>query len=211
MAASSASEREIRELVRAVAASDAVDGEHGAGIVEEFWIPNAHTRADVASVGAELCAYEIKSAADTLRRLPAQIESFSRIFDRCTVVLAQRHVEAAEEMLPTWWGVIEVVDDENGPSLFERKASGDNPSVDLELLVRLLWRREVENVLRAYGEEPDVKRGRIAMWKQLLSCAPGHGIQSAVRDAIARREDTWVGGSGLQRVALNCSAVPEPT
>lgn len=210
MAVNSASEREIRALVRTVAASDAAGREQAVGVVEEFWIPDANTRADVASVGAELCAYEIKSAADTLRRLPAQIESFSRVFDRCTVVLAQRHVEAAEHLVPNWWGVMEVVDRADGPELRERRASGANPSVDVELLVRLLWRREVETVLRAYGEEPDVKRGRIAMWKQLLSCASRQGVQSAVRDAIACRDSTWVGGSGAQRVALNCAAVPGP-
>ena len=59
-----------------------------------------------------MSAFEIKTERDTLRRLPRQATAYARLFDQCTVVVAERHVAAAMEMLPMWWGVIAVVTDD---------------------------------------------------------------------------------------------------
>lgn len=120
-------ELEIRELLRRFAPAEAV-GEV-AGLVEEFWVPAIHARADLVTVGSELHAYEIKSHADTLKRLPTQVVGFSALFDRCSVVVAPRHLEKAREIVPAWWGIIVA-----GPGrvVTELRPSGPSPDVDIE-------------------------------------------------------------------------------
>jgi hypothetical protein len=53
-------------------------------------------------VGRSLDAFEIKSERDTLRRLPRQALAYERLFDRCTLVLAERHSDHPAAMLPEW-------------------------------------------------------------------------------------------------------------
>jgi predicted nucleic acid-binding protein len=47
---------------------------------------------------AELIGFEIKTARDTLRRLPTQIEAYSRYFDHAVLVVAEKHLSALEHI-----------------------------------------------------------------------------------------------------------------
>lgn len=192
----------IRAGLRPLALMDA--GEPGARFIEEFWTPVSHRRADLAVIGKELHGYEIKSEADTLRRLPRQVEEFSRIFDRCTAVVAEKHKERAEEILPAWWGLVIV---EAGPTLAFRVERGSqrNRGVDLELVVRLLWRAELEEILTYHGVEPDRAGGRSAMWQQVLSALRRPVICTAVRNALREREH-WLGQKGTPRLSNSVAA-----
>jgi hypothetical protein len=67
-------------------------------------VPRSHERAGMVVVGRSLDAFEIKSERDTLRRLPRQALAHERLFDRCTLVVAERHSDHAAAMLPEWWG-----------------------------------------------------------------------------------------------------------
>ena len=73
--------------------------------IYEFWVPRTNERADLAAIGPAMWGYEIKTAQDTLRRLPRQVEAYNRLFDHCTIVLAERHLKAALTIVPEWWGV----------------------------------------------------------------------------------------------------------
>lgn len=73
---------------------------------EEWGVLNHAARADVAAlddVGLHLV--EVKSDADTLRRLPAQVETYSLVADWCSVVTGHRLHAKARDMVPAWWGV----------------------------------------------------------------------------------------------------------
>ncbi len=156
--------------------------------VYEFWVPRSNERADVAIIGGSTFdGFEIKTERDTLKRLPRQALAYSRLFDRCNVVLAPRHVEAAVEILPSWWGVLVICGE---PTLsFQRvRDAGVNEGVDPETLVRLLWRSEVHAVLCALGAAPDPKALRSRMWDQLLSLLELHGLKVAVRNALLHRD-----------------------
>lgn len=84
---------------------DALRRDHRAGrapmIATEYCIGATGVRADLAlayrTPSRELVGIEIKSALDTLRRLPHQIETYSRIFDRVIVVAATRHQEIVRQ------------------------------------------------------------------------------------------------------------------
>src|SRR5436305_708698 len=58
--------------------------------------------------------YEIKSDKDTLIRLPRQVDAYNAVFERATLVSTRRHLSSAREIIPNWWGIVEV----NGTHLF---------------------------------------------------------------------------------------------
>lgn len=64
-------------------------------IIEEIGVCG-QVRCDVVALGGEMVGYEIKSDADTLRRLPRQVEWYSRVIDRAHVVTTERHLEGVQ-------------------------------------------------------------------------------------------------------------------
>jgi hypothetical protein len=152
----------------------------------EFWLPETNARADVAVIATALQGFEIKTERDTLKRLPRQAIAYGRLFDRCTVVLAERHLDAALGMLPDWWGVVTIQPDPDAAFRTVRPPQL-NIGVDPEILVRLLWKEEVNALLCGLGAEPDREGGRSAMWRQLLTLADLESLKLAVCQALLRR------------------------
>lgn len=157
--------------------------------IDEFWVPRSHERADMAVIGRLLTGFEIKTERDTLRRLPRQIGAYGRVFDRCTVVVAAKHSDAAIDMLPEWWGIVQV--SVNGSVTFaEMRKARPNRAVDPETLVRLLWRDEVAQALTELGAQPAPRATRSVLWRELLHLADLHQLRAVVRHALARRAGT---------------------
>src|SRR5665647_2133318 len=50
-------------------------------------------RVDVAVLNGSFSGYEIKSAKDTLRRLPKQVQVYSQILDFAVLVVADTHYD----------------------------------------------------------------------------------------------------------------------
>lgn len=157
--------------------------------IYEFWVPRSHERADVAVIDGGIDGFEIKTERDTLKRLPRQAEAYTRIFDRCHVVLAHRHLDKAMEMLPAWWGVL-VIGIDSEPSFTLVREAGTNNGVDPEILVRLLWRDEVHAALCHLGAPPEVGVGRSRMWNQLLALLDLDSLKAIVRESLLRRDST---------------------
>jgi hypothetical protein len=154
--------------------------------IYELWVPRTNARADVAVIGAELEGFEIKAERDTLRRLPSQAAAYGRLFDRCTVVLAERHLDDALDLVPEWWGVFVIVPS-SSPAFFTARLAQPNECVDPELLVRLLWKDEVRAALSAFDVEPDRRASRSMLWRQLLALADLDSLKLAVRQALLSR------------------------
>ncbi|OPY98943.1 hypothetical protein A5906_30780 [Bradyrhizobium sacchari] len=121
-------------------------------IVEEMGIWAGSVRVDIAVINGELSGYEIKSARDTLARLPAQQELYSQVFDRVTLVVADHHSKKASALIPEWWGVmIATMANGQAVSLQEVRPSYGNPGVDALQVARLLWRPEAVAILHRHG------------------------------------------------------------
>jgi hypothetical protein len=155
----------------------------------EFWVPRTHERADLVVIGREISSFEIKTERDTLRRLPRQVAAYGRLFDRCTAVVAEKHADAARDIVPEWWGLTTI--HSNGRVTFTstRKAR-TNPSIDAEFLVRLLWREEAYAALLNLGAEIDVRAPRQALWQALLERASLTQLRHVVRGALVQRDPT---------------------
>lgn len=155
--------------------------------VYELWVPRSYERADVAVIGPTMDGFEIKSARDTLKRLPRQAAAYARLFDRCYVVLADRHIGGAMGILPSWWGVM-AIRGETTPEFEVIREADVNHDVDPETLVRLLWRDEVHAALCAFGAPPEPGTGRFRMWAQLLNLVEVDVLKTAVREALIHRD-----------------------
>ena len=178
------SEAETRDLVRSqiLARPDPP-----AMIVEEFWLPTSNRRADVAVLGPFMEGIELKTHRDSLERLPEQATAYGSVFDRCTLVSAERHLAAAEKLLPGWWGLVRIPADRGG-SLEVVRPAERNPSVDTSILVRLLWKEEARSALLGLGVSVEASRGRGWMWQELQSRASESQVRALVRCALAERD-----------------------
>lgn len=174
-------ERAIRELLRPLALRAAGNE---AFTIDEFWVPASKSRADLAVVSDELWAFEIKSPRDSLRRLPQQVRAFSCLFDRCTAVLATKHLDEGATVVPTWWGLIEATEQ----SLVWRRFPEHNRSVDMRVLVQLLWRDEAVHALQHLGIPMRERLGRHSMWRLLLKEADEPRLKAHVRTALLVRD-----------------------
>jgi hypothetical protein len=155
--------------------------------VDEFWLPRSNARADLAVLGPLLDGYEIKTERDTLRRLPGQAAAYGAVFDRCIAVVAEKHCEQAEALLPQWWGITTVTVNGSISFTVEREAA-NNPSVEAETLVRLLWRDEAMAALMSLGHTPDIASLRRRLWDELLDVTGLNELRSIVREAIIERD-----------------------
>ena len=75
-------------------------------LIEELGLCQGEARIDVLTVSGVLHGYEIKSNRDRLTRLASQAATYNRVLDRVTLVVCPRHVEAALQLIPEWWGVL---------------------------------------------------------------------------------------------------------
>ena len=157
--------------------------------VDEFWVPRSNERADLAVIGRWMDGFEIKTERDSLRRLPRQAIAYGRLFDRCTVVVAEKHTAGVEQLLPDWWGITTV--HVNGSVSFTKlRKPRTNPSLDPEILVRLLWRDEVVAALVDLGLDPDLQSPRASLWRQLLQAATLSQLRRYVRRAVLSRDQS---------------------
>ncbi len=136
-------------------------------------------RVDTAAINSALCGYEIKSARDTLRRLPQQVEVYSKVCDHAALLVAENHREHAAE-LPSWWAVYVVT---GGPGVVELTpvaAGGPNPGVDPLATAQLLWRDEALAELADRGLDRGVRSKR--------RCSSGSASPGTSRSVNTR---TW--------------------
>lgn len=158
-------------------------------IIEELGLFRGAVRLDIAVVNGALKGYEIKSAQDTLDRLPAQAAAYSRIFDTMTVVVAEKHLRRAESMIPDWWG-IQVVVDRDGASLMVERVRDEsfNPEIDPRSVVQLLWRDEVLSLLdQTSGLKSLKSKPRQVLWEALARAVPLLELRHMVRTCLKSR------------------------
>lgn len=67
-------------------------------VTSEFSLNGTGIRADLAILSRTFCGIEIKSAADTLKRLPSQMEGYARYFDQTMLIIAAKHERGLEAM-----------------------------------------------------------------------------------------------------------------
>lgn len=181
------SEQDVRAKLLERLPADAVEGAGDRLVVEEMVIGMGRVRADVVTISStQLVGIEVKSAADTLRRLPRQVEWYGRVFDRCVLAADPHHLDAAAGLLPDWWALVAV--DHDGVRTV--RPGSANPSRDRVATALLLWREELRAAVAAVGQEggtAGLERDDLA---DVLVAAGGSQVPALVRQALLERR--WI-------------------
>lgn len=159
-------------------------------LVDELGLRGGETRVDVALVNGFLHGFEIKSERDTLNRLPQQILSYSLVVDKATLVTTARHLKAALEILPIWWGVEVASENEHGEPQFEQLRSSQlNPQVDTLHVAELLWREEALQFLEERGWARGYRsKSRAALHERIAQLAERDDLRAYVRHHLKSRK-----------------------
>ncbi|KXG44571.1 sce7726 family protein [Tepidibacillus decaturensis] len=127
-------------------------------IINELGIDFGASRIDIAVVNGIMHGYEIKSESDTLNRLPKQMEYYNRVFERMTIVVDRKYYEETKNLVPKWWGIT-IVNKKNGSIQLQQKRKGRKRTPqDKELLLKLLWKDELEKFVDVLGLPKHFKR-----------------------------------------------------
>lgn len=159
-------------------------------VIDEMGVLAGACRIDVAVINGHLEGFEIKSERDDLKRLARQADIYGLVFDRLTVVCAERHLENAEASIPRWWG-IEVAEPRAGSvRIVRRRPARANPGLDLGAVVQLLWREETLAALEECGRAVGLRsRPRRELWSALREALPARELRALVRDRLRRRQN----------------------
>lgn len=146
-------------------------------------------RVDVAVVNGSLSGYELKSAKDNLRRLPKQVELYSKVLDYSVLVVAENHYDAALSIVPDWWGVtVAIGSSTGGVDLTDLRPPVFNVQIEPDYLSRLLWRDELLEELARLGIDRGYRsKPRRVLWSHFSSSVPLDEIRSIVRRRLKGR------------------------
>jgi hypothetical protein len=163
-------------------------------IWDEFTSFGGWARLDLAVITeSDLLAYEIKSARDTLTRLPKQVMASELWADRAFLVADHGHIEEAITIIPNWWGVWSVSRGGNGIVFRETRASTSNPYPRrASHLLGYLRQPEVKAAIKLvlgtkYNQEQQRYASVHEMRAQILEILSSDQILALVRRALMNR------------------------
>lgn len=163
---------------------------HRAEVFEEFGVRHGTARIDFAVINGVMCGYEIKSDRDTFKRLPEQVEEFSAVFDRLTLVVGKRLLYKAMHIIPDWWGVTLAKFDADSRVIFHIiRKSGINKGQTKISIARLLWRNEALQILEERKRAEDVRsKPREFIYERLADILSSKALKKTVNNALMSRE-----------------------
>lgn len=162
-------EQALRDLVKAELGRF-VRKSSPAVLVEEMEVCLGRARVDLAVISDVLIGIEIKSIKDDVTRLAGQAAAYSKCFDRVVLVLDESLLAKALAIVPGWWGIV-VSHQADGKLTydFERRPR-PNPELDLDALLALLWRDEVDALMADFlGVVPGPRATKKTLRTQLMA------------------------------------------
>lgn len=181
---------DIRVLLKATELSKYFEDGHSK-VVEELKLPLTGSIIDMAVINGSLHGFEIKSAVDTLRRLPNQISSYTKIFDFLTIVTEDKHSEKILGILPDWVG-LSVCYEKNGVTKIKKlRKPQQNIFKESFFIAKLLWREEIFAILKEYQiKHRKVDRNWI-LCELLANNIETNEISKIVRQKLKERPEDW--------------------
>lgn len=156
-------------------------------IVEEMILPVAGARIDIAVINGAFHGYEIKSASDTLKRLPDQLKSYGLVFDYLTIVTEQKYSQKIIDIIPEWVGVSVCSDMSNENEFQEIKPSLPNKERNGFYIAKLLWKEELMSILIGH-DIPFRKSDRAwTMCETLANNLDTDSLSHSVRETLKTR------------------------
>jgi len=160
-------------------------------VIEELGINHGKCRADIAVLNSRFIGYEIKSNKDSLTRLSEQIKAYNSIFDKVYIVIGHRHEKAILKILPNWWGIIVIEENESNDA--EIKIIRDaliNNNVDPLSIAKLLWKNEVLEILKQNNIQKNIFREpKAILYEHLLNILNINELKNFVKYFFSKRND----------------------
>ena len=168
-------------LVKHAAEADTV-------VIDELGVCRGQARIDVAVVNGRFHGYEIKSDRDSLRRLDGQVDMYSKVLDRATIVVGNRHFAETLSAVPRWWGVLRFESGPNGPRFKAVRPGRNNPRRDPRSLVELVWLDDAIALLTQRNAARGVRgKPRRIVWDRVCEHFETHEIAASVRAQLKAR------------------------
>jgi hypothetical protein len=168
-------------------------GETDTVLIEELGLRRGHVRVDLAVVNGSLHGFEIKSDRDSLRRLARQVDLYSQVLDRATLVVGERFAPLATSLVPAWWGVVRVSSKPRGLQFTTVRRSKLNPQRDARVLAELLWSAQALALLEERGAARGMRgKPRRVLWDRICECLSVDEIAAAVRHRLKATSDSEV-------------------
>jgi hypothetical protein len=160
-------------------------------VIDELGLAHAKARIDVAVINGSLHGFEIKSAADTLTRLPQQLELYEQCLEKLTIVCAEKHIQGVRDLVPRWCGIMKVSKGPRGGIVFiTMREPKRNPNIQPYRLAHLLWRSEAVAILTQANASPKVLRApRKTLYKSLAAKFSVAEITAFIKQSMALRQD----------------------
>lgn len=160
-------------------------------IIQELGVNHGTSRIDIAVVNGVLHGYEIKSDLDTFDRLPEQMSTYNKIFNKMTIVVGWSHLEAAINTVPDWWGITVAKQSEDGTIMLHSIRDCEyNREQDNIYIAKLLWRDEAIQTLEAIGKAKGVRsKPRSIVYERLVEALGSNELQKKVRETLFFRPD----------------------
>jgi hypothetical protein len=157
-------------------------------IIDELVIGKA--RADIVTVTDSLTGYEIKSDADSYKRLPGQIKEYNRYFQQNYLVVGANHKETASKHVPPYWGIMCMSKSETAVQIETIREAGQNPKYSQKKQLGLLWRKELNNILKANGLLKCSGKSKVYTRNYILERVPKELLQKQICEEFFERDWT---------------------
>lgn len=121
---------------------------HGekATMLSEFRVGT--NKADCVILNGISTCYEIKTEFDTLNRLPEQLSSYTKIFDKVFVISANKHLDKICALLPENVGLLELT--KKGAIKEVIKANMLDSTIDPKFMIESLRLKEYKYIIEDY-------------------------------------------------------------
>lgn len=172
----------VKQLVRSFRKSDRTV------VFNEFRV--ADSIADLAMFNGESKAFEIKTEYDSTKRLSKQIRAYSRVFDKCYVVVPEEKLSLYMPNIDDATGIILLSYGKGRVCLNTLREAEPNSHIDAHTLIRCLRTSEYEGMVEAYyGQLPEVSAAdRFDACAEMMSQMPSPVLRKMFLSAMKQRK-----------------------
>lgn len=146
-------------------------------------------RIDALMVSDRITGFELKSAADSLARLPRQVVAYSAVVERAVLVLAPRHLDAGLRIAPKWWSVRVARESRDGITTRRVRGGTLNPEPNPLAVLSFLSRKALVSALHNLGYRDLSRLSVDELRATLVRALPRPALMRTARAAMLARED----------------------
>ncbi len=152
-------------------------------------------RADVVMILPDaIVGIEIKSDADTYARLERQVANYDLYYDRNIIVAGSSHGHHIGDHVPEWWGIITAeLDGAGNVDFYVVCEAAPNPRVQDLKKISILWRPELNRLLKRNGLPEYRDKGKGFVQSKLIERVPGEVLWPQACDELFERDYTTIG------------------